>query len=87
MCLEHSRAKKTLDIIYFTLHYKRVKMLMGNCHNDSKKVWLNESFNFNLFLQECTTDRYRHEQCEEHNTDTTKYRAHFMGGISEIYLP
>ncbi|XP_078352920.1 A disintegrin and metalloproteinase with thrombospondin motifs 1-like isoform X2 [Oculina patagonica] len=36
--------------------------------------------------QECTTDRYRHEQCEEHNTATTKYRAHYLGGSSKCTL-
>lgn len=31
-------------------------------------------------LQECSVDRFRHQQCEAHNTDSTKYRPHFLGG-------
>ena len=30
--------------------------------------------------QECSVDRFRHQQCEAHNTDSTKYRPHFLGG-------
>lgn len=30
--------------------------------------------------QECNVDRFRHQQCEAHNTDSTKYRPHFLGG-------
>lgn len=36
--------------------------------------------------RECKFDRFRHEQCEEYNTKTTKYRAHFLGGSSKCSL-
>ena len=42
--------------------------------------------------QECSVDRFRHQQCEAHNTDSTKYRPHFLGGnnikicLGKLYL-
>jgi len=36
--------------------------------------------------KECKIERFRLEQCEERNTNTTKYRAHFLGGSSKCTL-
>ncbi|XP_022779680.1 A disintegrin and metalloproteinase with thrombospondin motifs 1-like [Stylophora pistillata] len=36
--------------------------------------------------QECSVDRFRHHQCEAHNTDSTKYHPHFLGGSSKCTL-
>lgn len=70
-------------ICFLRFHLELLPTAHGNSSVQCYNVF---SKNLKIFLQECKIDRYRHEQCEEHNSDTTKYRAHFLGGIVTAYV-
>lgn len=49
-----------------------------------KNIWNIQFLQSFLYFQECAVDRFRQEQCEQHNSDTKKYHAHYLSGIEKI---